>query len=49
MIDKFLNAYRYVKEYDTTKPIKKKVMVDILERAWKATPSKNNFMLLFFA
>ena len=44
MIDKFLNAYRYVKEYDTTKPIKKKVMVDILERAWKVTPSKNNFM-----
>ena len=44
MIDKLLNAYRYVKEYDTTKPIEKKVMVDILERAWKATPSKNNFM-----
>ena len=32
MIDKLLNAYRYVKEYDTTNH-SKKVMVDILERA----------------
>ena len=44
MIDKFLKTYRYVKEYDTTKPINKKRMLDILERAWKITPSKNNFM-----
>ena len=44
MIEKYLNKYRYVREYDTTASIDKKIIHECLENAWLNTPSKNNFM-----
>ena len=40
----FLEKYKYVLEYDSTANIEKDTIDSILEKTWKITPSKNNFM-----
>lgn len=44
MIDNVLKNYKYVKEYDASKYVSDELVNDLLQRAWKVTPSKNNFM-----
>ena len=44
MIDNILKKYKYVKEYDQSADIPESLISDLLERTWKVTPSKNNFM-----
>lgn len=43
-MDYFLQNYRYVKEYDRNAVIPESLIDSILQRTWKITPSKNNFM-----
>jgi len=44
MIDDIYKKYKYVKEYDQNADIPESLISDLLERTWKVTPSKNNFM-----
>jgi hypothetical protein len=44
MIDDIYKKYKYVKEYDQSADIPESFMSELLERTWKVTPSKNNFM-----
>jgi hypothetical protein len=44
MIDDILQNRRYVREYDSTANIPKSLIDELLQRTWKVTPSKNNFM-----
>lgn len=44
MIDNVLKNYRYVREYDTSAKISESLIHSLLQRTWKVTPSKNNFM-----
>jgi hypothetical protein len=44
MIDNVLKHYKYVKTYDRSKDVPQSVIDDLLQRTWKVTPSKNNFM-----
>ena len=39
-----LEKRKYVLDYDTEAKIDNELIVDLLEKAWKVTPSKNNFM-----
>ena len=39
-----LENYRYVKEYDQTATISDDLIQLLLKKAWKVSPSKNNFM-----
>jgi len=44
-IDSILDKRRHVMEFDTNAPAPDKDLIDdLLRRAWKVTPSKNNFM-----
>lgn len=43
-MDYFLKNYRCVKEYDQTVDIPESLIDSLLQRTWKITPSKNNFM-----
>lgn len=43
-MDNILKKYRYVLEYDTTVDIPESLINSMLQRTWKVTPSKNNFM-----
>jgi len=44
MIDNVLKHYKYVKTYDRSRDVPQSVIDDLLQRTWKVTPSKNNFM-----
>lgn len=44
MIYDILNKWKFVHEFDSEAVIEKNVIKDILYKAWKITPSKNNFM-----
>ena len=44
MIDQLLQNRRYVREYDSTADIPQSLVDALLQRTWKVTPSKNNFM-----
>jgi len=44
MIDKLLQKRRYVKEFYKEADISKELIDSLLEKTWKVTPSKNNFM-----
>lgn len=44
MIDNVLKNYKYVKTYDRSYDVPQSVIDDLLQRSWKVTPSKNNFM-----
>jgi hypothetical protein len=44
MIDNVLKDYKYVKTYNRSKDVPQSVIDDLLQRTWKVTPSKNNFM-----
>ena len=44
MIDDILQNRRYVREYDNTVSIPRSLINSVLQRTWKVTPSKNNFM-----
>jgi hypothetical protein len=39
-----LQHYKYVREYDKTAVIPESLIDSLLQRTWKITPSKNNFM-----
>lgn len=44
MIDDILKNRKNVKEFDSTAVIPDELIEQLLRRAWKVTPSKNNFM-----
>lgn len=44
MIFDTLEKRKYVKEYDTSANIPEHLIDQLLQKAWKVTPSKNNFM-----
>ncbi len=44
MIDNVLKHYKYVKTYHQSWDVPQSVIDDLLQRTWKVTPSKNNFM-----
>ena len=44
MIDNVLKDYKYVKTYNRSKDVPQSIIDDLLQRTWKVTPSKNNFM-----
>lgn len=44
MIENILKNRRYVREYDTTANISESLVDELLQKTWKVTPSKNNFM-----
>ena len=44
MIDNVLKHYKYVKTYDRSQDVHKSIIDNLLQRTWKVTPSKNNFM-----
>ena len=44
MIDNVLKHYKYVKTYDQSQDVPQSIIDDLLQRTWKVTPSKNNFM-----
>lgn len=44
MIDNVLKKRKYVREYDKTAEIPESLVDSLLQRTWKVTPSKNNFM-----
>ena len=44
MIYETLKNRRYVLEYDTTADIPQSLIDSLLQKTWKVTPSKNNFM-----
>lgn len=45
MIDNILSKRKHVMEFDrTAEPPSKELIDELLRRAWKVTPSKNNFM-----
>jgi len=44
MIDNVLKHYKYVKTYDQSQDVPESIINDLLQRTWKVTPSKNNFM-----
>lgn len=44
MTDDILKNRKNVKEFDTTAVIPQELIEQLLRRAWKVTPSKNNFM-----
>lgn len=44
MIDSILKNRKYVREYDKTADIPISLIDSLLQRTWKITPSKNNFM-----
>jgi len=44
VIDNVLKNYKYVKTYDRSYDVPQSVIDDLLQRSWKVTPSKNNFM-----
>lgn len=39
-----LKNYKYVREYDTSNYLSDTLVNNLLQQAWKVTPSKNNFM-----
>tara|TARA_B100000085_G_scaffold261997_1_gene266836 strand:- start:61 stop:741 length:681 start_codon:yes stop_codon:yes gene_type:complete len=39
-----LKKRKYVLDYETHAEIDKELIIDLLQKAWKVTPSKNNFM-----
>ena len=43
-LDTSLDRYKYVREYDEDFQINPEDMTDLLRKAWRVTPSKNNFM-----
>ena len=44
MIDNVLKHYKYVKTYDQSQDVPQSIIDELLQRTWKVTPSKNNFM-----
>ena len=44
MIDTILENRKYVKEYDITVDIPESLIDSLLQRTWRVTPSKNQFM-----
>lgn len=44
MIDRILQKRRYVREYDANANISPNLIDSLLQKTWKVTPSKNNFM-----
>ena len=44
MIDKILKKRRYVREYYSSADISQSLIDSLLQKTWKVTPSKNNFM-----
>lgn len=44
MLEKILEKRKYVMDYNKTITIDKSIINDLLYKAWKVTPSKNNFM-----
>lgn len=44
MIDKIFKKRRYVREYDSSADISQSLIDSLLQKTWKVTPSKNNFM-----
>lgn len=44
MIDNVLKHRQYVREYNNSEEISESLIDSLLQRTWKVTPSKNNFM-----
>jgi|SaaInl5LU_22_DNA_1037371.scaffolds.fasta_scaffold07772_2 hypothetical protein len=44
MSNNVLKNYKYVREYDTSNYLSDTLVNNLLQQAWKVTPSKNNFM-----